>query len=479
MPSDIVNVSRWLKLEANRPINQRLRSLKIRTFLTAVVAMVCGFSGAVMLAGPMATLCRIAYGKLFQHGSFPLVHTPIDSSLYAGYPILQLTFLSVAIATILGASAGAFGRIRSWQFLIPSLCLGLATLVFIPPTTSWLGVLPSQLERSITRGDFETARELLKEAGPNETVTQYIQAQIALRTHDTTALKMTAGPVLSRVDEWSSGQTSGSVRDTIERKRAVVFSPEIIYALDVALNGQATTKMAKEWMQGHGNSLGQSLWLAVIIPLCFGGLLLAAAFGLIPFWNGMRRRVREIQIGLAQDLEIALPSGSKPNEVLSNSDHASSPSFSSSRVFSGIAIAIAVAVVVVPQAIKAVNWVLSFRSVITHTSISDNPCDYAGVWTAAQKRGVYKITLLGDGRFFAEPIAAGSTGGQSYEGEWSVDGGSMVWSFDQQLDVNKIKEASRTHFTLVERDGELTDFNLIKAEEASSCSKDGNWISAK
>lgn len=476
MSSEMVTGSYWTKLEANRSIQQRLGALKLRTTLTAIVALASGFFGAWVIAQPLASLCRIGYGTLFQRGDFPLVHTPIDSQLYSGYSILELTFLTVAVLTILGASVGTFGRARTWQLLLPSLCLGWATLFFVPPTTSWLGVFPSKLERAITLGDFDAAREILKEAGPNETVSQYIQAQIALRAHDLGALKSNAGHILKLADEWGAGQIGGSVRDNIERKRAVNFKPEILYSFDLALNGRAQTKVAKQWEKDSHPTFSRSLWLTVILPFAFGCILMVVALWLIPLWNGMRRRIREIQIGLAPEVKEDQAWDRPWSELLSKSDFLNS-SFSLSRVLGGLGLVIGSAIVILPEAIKVISWVGGFRSVVSHVTISDNPCDYVGVWTAAQKRGVYKTTLLADGRFFSTPIAAGTTSGWSYEGEWSVDSGSMIWRYDSQLDVNKIKEASRTHFTLKERDGELTEFNLIEAQDVTGCSKNANWIS--
>ena len=99
------------------------------------------------------------------------------------------------------------------------------------------------------------------------------------------------------------------------------------------------------------------------------------------------------------------------------------------------------------------------------------PCRYVGQWSSVRPGKVYRITLHDDGRYMMAPNAGG--GDRGFSGKWAVEGTNMVWRHDQfpgaGRDINAIVQESDSRFTLIERDGTQTKFELIEAAKSAKC----------
>ncbi len=295
------------KGEANRTPESRLQALKLRTLLVAGAALLCGFFGARLVVSPLSRLITMGYGIAMQQASLPLAHVPLGNPTDLGNWLPQAVFFLVSVLAVVGFSLGAFKRTSAWVVMIPPLVVGIATAYLMPSSSRWMHVVPSKLERDIMHGRFDEADNALNSAGMHATVNKYVQAQIALRANDDLALRTYGEAVLKLVDRltYSLPATADSAPD--ELRWAVRFKPEVIHALDVALNGEPLTEVGIRWQKDHALREALPTWLAIIARLVLGLALLAASLGLLVFWNGMRRRVRIIQIQItpvqAVDLE--------------------------------------------------------------------------------------------------------------------------------------------------------------------------------
>jgi hypothetical protein len=107
-------------------------------------------------------------------------------------------------------------------------------------------------------------------------------------------------------------------------------------------------------------------------------------------------------------------------------------------------------------------------------SLPSAPCRFIGVWTSTRTNSKYKVTLTDDNRYEAVPIYPGNEYAPVTRGFWGADDDVMVWFEDNQftwpIDLNTLKPESRNRFSLIEVNGERTDFELVDAIKSNTCS---------
>jgi hypothetical protein len=116
---------------------------------------------------------------------------------------------------------------------------------------------------------------------------------------------------------------------------------------------------------------------------------------------------------------------------------------------------------------------LQLRSMMSMMeSLVNAPCNFVGVWTWVRPAGIYRITLRDDGEFTAEP-AKDSVAAESDSGSWAVSDKRMVWFHNSgpiwPPDITLVDKQTDKSFTLVERDGARTQFDLIEATKSQTC----------
>jgi hypothetical protein len=97
------------------------------------------------------------------------------------------------------------------------------------------------------------------------------------------------------------------------------------------------------------------------------------------------------------------------------------------------------------------------------------PCRFVGVWASGQNGQMrYTTTLSDDGTYSMEP-GPGVPGGAM--GLWMVQGNSMVWRHQSGggANINPIRIDTITKFTLTERNGSRTEFNLVEPIKSATC----------
>lgn len=230
----------------DRPALRRLASLKWRTFGVATVAAGGLAGGAFLLAPPLQGLISWLYGLTAGHGGALALHLPSGLSHNALQDQLQAVFVFMALMGLAGLSCGAFGRTRAAVVAVVPLLLAGLTLWSLPPSSRWMHVAPSQLERRILRADWQAARAIVASADGSPAVKDYVLAQIALRDHDKAALAAHGEPVLALVDRFVYGLPLGDA-ERAALPDAVNFEPEVLQALDVALHQQPETEIGIRW----------------------------------------------------------------------------------------------------------------------------------------------------------------------------------------------------------------------------------------
>lgn len=102
-------------------------------------------------------------------------------------------------------------------------------------------------------------------------------------------------------------------------------------------------------------------------------------------------------------------------------------------------------------------------------------CEHVGIWKSARRRSVYRITLRDDNTFSGEPVsdvgAMRDSGDAS--GYWGENENRMVWIYDTGLvwppDINRIESQSPDKFTLIEVNGERSEFTRERKLESARC----------
>jgi hypothetical protein len=95
-----------------------------------------------------------------------------------------------------------------------------------------------------------------------------------------------------------------------------------------------------------------------------------------------------------------------------------------------------------------------------------HPCRFVGVWTSLRSGMQYQITLTKDGRYTTGPYRLDTGNPRVYTGTWAVLGDQMTWHHDgfntTGPDVNQIQAESEGAFTLIEENGERTEFKRLE-----------------
>jgi hypothetical protein len=106
-------------------------------------------------------------------------------------------------------------------------------------------------------------------------------------------------------------------------------------------------------------------------------------------------------------------------------------------------------------------------------SLPSVPCRYVGIWSASRGETMYRVTLMDDSRFIAEPLRDAAPAAQNLSGSWGVHEDRMIWLYDTGRlwppDINPITYISETGFSLREADGSTTRYDLIEQVPSTSC----------
>lgn len=108
-------------------------------------------------------------------------------------------------------------------------------------------------------------------------------------------------------------------------------------------------------------------------------------------------------------------------------------------------------------------------------ALREPSCDRVGIWKSARERSVYRVTLYDNNRFHAEPMSDFAPTAFSGEasGFWGETRGKLVWIYDEGVtwppDINRIVEESTDRFTVIEVNGERTEFTRERKAETGRC----------
>ena len=278
-------------------LRSRFASLKLRALLLALGALPACYFGIHLFFSNLVQLVYSAYDLSQNQTSVPLLHIPPSApeNLFSWLP--QLAFFAVGGLCIWGFSTGAFGRSSAKIVFIPVVALVMSISLFVPGANLFGKAFPGKLERQILRAQFAQAEASLADMHLSENNNQYIRAQIAMRARDAQGVKQQAEPLLQLTDKWAYGLLKDSGSDAILAGELMQFNPEVIHALDVALNQKPETQVGIQWEQQHGlQRQERPLWHGVklVLTLVIGALLFFAALAAWGVWNRMRMRIREI-----------------------------------------------------------------------------------------------------------------------------------------------------------------------------------------
>jgi hypothetical protein len=460
----------------DRTLGQRFSSLKLRTALLCAAMVACALLGLRLLQGPLSTLVLELWQGALGQRALPAPHVP-DLDAGGLRDTMQAAVVAAVLAlSLIGQSYGKFGQMGARWALLPPLLVALVFAWLAPPTRGALPLVPGPLERDILQGRAAMAGKRLYDAESSTPMRQYVMAQVALRSGDAAALKAEGAPVLLLADRVAYGAAGAN-----EQAEGLQFDPAVVVALDLALNGEPMTEVGlRRQAEGAGAVRRGALSSG---RLLLGGVLLLASLALLKVWNVMRRRVATIAEQMALD-------EARARAPVSSATAATAPASALPPVRWGFVTRVALLVVSPLLLLKLIGglllWGESSGGTIGGRSEPKperaaalpgeavHPCWLAGAWTSSRGDSVFRITLTDEGRFTAEPIAAGPHGKGTYRGRWELlPGQRLLWIHDAQpadrSDVNPILEAGNTAFTLREVSGQTTRFNRIGAVPGKRC----------
>lgn len=269
-------------------VPHQLRSLKAR-------ALGVGFTGLVACSGAIvqaATVLNELYETWMRQNGLPGFDIPLSVSVLFVYELFQAITLFLLVAAVAGFSLGAFPRHRArLVFLIPALLLVL-TAWWVPPASRWMHLAPSTLDRHVQQGRYDEAEHIIRDLSLPKDTDSYLRAQIALRVGDAAMLRSLGELLLTNADNYV--YQIDRTHDPMFPSQIPAYSPEVIYAIDRALNGQPETQVGMEWERR--NSSGEELpyWLESLARALISVAMVFLGSGALRVWNGMRQRISRI-----------------------------------------------------------------------------------------------------------------------------------------------------------------------------------------
>lgn len=446
----------------DRSLDQRFASLKLRTALVCVAMLLCAAGGWQLLHEPLEGLIAQAWQLSLGQAGLPRpdVPEPEDPGLRA--LLQQAALLGVSALALIGHSMGAFGKLKMRWALVPPLAIALVFAWVAPAGRGFVPLLPGPLERAILHGRSSDAAKILEAGGYATVLRQYVQSQVALRSGDVAALRREGEPVLLQADKVAYG---------VDWQVSLQFQPDVLLAIDKGVNGQPETEIGMR-RQRENDGAGLRNGAAFTVRVLLGAAALAAAAVLLKLWNLMRRRVGTIGQQMQADADEAAALALREAALFARPARPKSPPPPpvSWRVIGRLVVLVTAPVMFV-KGMSAWLGPSESREVSRApqalvAKAGDRPCNLVGAWTSSRGDSVFKVTMTEDGRFTAEPIAAGPYGKQSYRGSWEVFEGKQIrWIDDyrseDKSDVNDILDLQGRSFTLREVNGSKTRFNRI------------------
>lgn len=446
----------------DRSLDQRFGSLKLRTALVCVAMLLCTAAGWQLLHQPLEDLIVQAWQLVLGQAGLPRpdVPEPEDPGLRA--LLQQGALLGVTALALIGHSMGGFGKLKlRWALVLP-LVIALVFAWVAPAGRGFVPLLPGPLERAILHGRSSDAAKIMEAGGYATVLRQYVQSQVAMRSGDAAALRREGEPVLLQADKVAYG---------VDSQVSLQFQPDVLLAIDKALNGQPETEIGmRRQRENDGAGLRNSAVFTGRVLL--GAAALAAAGMLLKLWNLMRRRVGTIGQQMQADADEAEALALREAALFARPARPKPPPPPpvSWRVIIRLVVLVTTPVLLVKGLAALLSPSESREASRAPQAVAakagDHPCNMVGAWTSSRGDSVFKVTMTEDGRFTAEPIAAGPHGNRSYRGNWDVfDGKRIRWVDDyrseDKSDVNDILDLSAASFTLREVNGSKTRFNRI------------------
>jgi hypothetical protein len=486
--------------ETGKPAEERLTALKARAALTAIVAVAAGAAGIKLVTAFSTRVVTWVLGLVEHAPDLPIVHVPADLSALSAPWIVPAAFLTLCATTIFGFSAGLFGRRPLLLAAVPVIALGVVSFTYEPATSQWLNLVPSKLERDIVLGNYDNATNILTQEGVNPLLGNYVRAQIALRTHDTAALRGYGEPVLLAADQWAYRSMSDASAG--RRNVATEFEPEVIEAIDVALNGEPLSQVGIQRAREHvqTGALGARLVEAGLFGL--GLLLTLTGFVLFVVWNGMRQRIGSIQSELRHAKRVA---AGEDDDAASDRHAGGTAAAGAGRI--GAApmtpaarrAAARAAAGKPPQQTLTIWWAVGLMAAgvalgwwmsrpaqpvaylpqaATYMAPAEaHPCRYVGEWFATRQNVTYRVIMSEDGHYIGRALMGDAVNtARSISGTWEVHpnrtmvmtGGWLVRPMfgSEEIPINDI---STNSFNLVESGSSLITYTLARSTPTRNC----------
>ncbi len=268
---------------------QRLNRLKAGTVLIGLAMLAC-----LVAAARLCFHAGLTHYSTLPQTVTATVHFPSPTGLRYPYGVLLLSAVGLAGLTIAALSTGARARIKLPLLLLAlllALLLGsIAAIVLNPHSNRWMLGVTGANEHKVLWDALAPHKSPQHGGSVDLARRSYIHAQVALNHGDRAGLSEHGQRVLLLADLWAYKSIYASDSD---RTTVGTFRPEVIHALDVALNGQPVTQVGLGWEQDHPTRAARTArsdYRAVYM----GALALSAlCAALALLWNSMRRRVIE------------------------------------------------------------------------------------------------------------------------------------------------------------------------------------------
>jgi hypothetical protein len=276
----------------NEPLAARVEALRRRTIAIAILMALTACAAALASMPIVSGFWSTVSGGEFH---WPALHVPSALQSAASDGLASWIVYGLVAVTLMGFALGRLNRSLAVIFAVLIGAMTIYDLMHSAPLRDPLFFVPSQFERTVLRGDYARAQQLLDASNVDVNSVEgiYTRAQLLVRMRDHSRLDAMTRDLRDRLERYVYGVEGGTQQSEAAHKIYAGLRPEVLLSWDQLLYDRPVGAAALLYTERHrSHDFGGLIRVAIrsVLPL----LLLAAAAALLRVWRQMRDVYAEV-----------------------------------------------------------------------------------------------------------------------------------------------------------------------------------------